>query len=270
MWSRIPTAEGETDSAPPRRRLWRRVRGAISTLFALALIAWIATQAISRTAGFRKLIADYVSGRWAIAAEIGRSAWQWNGALEVGAVRIGEAANPAFRARRLRLDFDWPWRPARLRGVLIEDAELQLIRTREGEWQPRMLADFAVQIDRWFRQALPGLPPSARDTPRSEMGAEPARERAERAGAFPWPRFSAHRCRLSWRDADGSLHAHVEGLDLEAAAIRLQGRSIVHVRFAADHIRGLRGEELSAIRAEMVLVDGHCLPLDLSMGSAAP
>jgi len=270
MWSRIPTSKVVADSAVSLRGPWRRIRGAVSTLLVLMLIAWITAQAISRTAGFRKLAADFVSGRWGIPAEIGRSAWQWNGALQIGDVRLGEAANPAFRARHVRLEFDWPWRPGRVRGLVIEDAELQLTRTPEGEWQPRRLADFATHLDRWVRQALPGPSPSPGNPPSATVPNMSARGDAARGGAIPWPRLTVRRGQLSWRDADGSLLAQVEGLHLEAAATRLQGRLLLHVRFAADHLHSLRGEELNSVRAELLWVDDHCLLLDIALGSAAP
>jgi len=278
MGRKDSTRENPTAARPAGWRPWHRLCGLVSTALLLSGILYGTALALSRTSGFRRLLADHLGAHLGEAAELDAAALMPNGTLRLANVRFGDpekSGAPAVRIRRAGLALDWPWHPHRLRAFEADDMELRFTRTAKGgDWSPQRLSSVGVGIGRWIGLAFPFWRPAADDAADLAHRSEGNDEGDGVRGGFPRDdmptRIHLRNATISWWDEDGVCRAGAEGLDLEATTVALPNRRLTHVRLSADRLQGARGEEFVDLRAEFIAVGPHRLLLDFNAGAAGP
>lgn len=261
-----------SEGAPPApRRRSNPVTGLVMSTLCVALIAYGAALAISRTAGFRSFAQRKVAEVLGFDVRFGKTALTPGLDFVIeDASGGGTNAATAMRVGRARLAFSW--RAVRggghIRALTLEDAALSFRQTADGQWTPAVFSDAAALIERGSGLNLNvfGDASEARRPAASPGGGEVDAEDRGSAGDIPGRRISLRKTDLHWWSTNDSRLAVLKGLDLDVTPADLPGRHVLHVRLSADSFERERGETIRGLAAELLLCDDRKLVLTMQCG----
>ena len=205
------------------------VLGCLGTLLVAVLITLVAITFAVRTGGFSELLADYLSDRTGEALTV-KSAFI---GLPYDLVIVGLATKPAatnsgsLRADEVRLGY-------RVGGglwVRVRGAELRLVKTADGGWQPSAFERVGAlksvtEVADLFADLQRNLHLDVRDSS------------------------------ISWVEGQRPV-ASVEGLSFRAVPVDLPGRAMSFFELAARSVQRAGGGEGRNVRREWISVKGN-------------
>jgi hypothetical protein len=234
-----------------------RLARVIETLAIVLAIAYVAFLLMSRTEGFRGLVADQLQEVVGLPISIAgsRARPDFDIVLEGLATEgDGRKNRPSVRAQRVVIE----WSPLDVlrnrrlapRALLIDDAEVTFATTVSGQWAPAAMAPLSEKIASWLGVDLktPGKaldragPPAGADSDRG-AGREPVWSRC---------RLQVRRAAMSWWADEQNEVAGIAGLSADVTPMRVPGRRLTHFLLMLDHAASTNGFGIQDVRIELI------------------
>lgn len=231
--------------------------GLIRLLLILAAIAYITSLLVSRTEGFRSLVADRLEREIGLPVKIGGSHAKLNLDLVLESIRTeddGRQNQPGVRASRVELEWS-PWRSLRrgriaLDAVTVVTGDVTFATTVSGQWEPAPIAPLSEKVASWIGLDLKRhVKPDAAVAPRASSGKP--KEKSEKRRSAP-PRLRIRNVDVSWWTEGDAPIGQLRGLSLTASSLAADDRVITHYVLKLGSAEGAKGFRADDVTLELV------------------
>ncbi len=261
-------AERDVPPKRERRSMGRRFVSALGWSFCIGAILYGAVQALSRTAGFRSLLADKLSDRLGVPLFIGGSSLDWRLNVTLEQIQTKEpkeksrdnATLPQVGADRVEIRWNWSHhREARMiQSMTVEGARIRLVQNEEGAWAPNGLAPLAEKVTRlgqfgMLNNLMSRGRPADEEPPEEDDGAQKKEKQDDLLGNIDVVIRDAE---VSWWSGNRQ-EASITGLDFLSRQVEFPGRQVKYYRVAAKEAALSAGRSMRDISFEMIATDGR-------------
>ncbi|MDD2236024.1 MAG: hypothetical protein PHG65_02305, partial [Kiritimatiellae bacterium] len=254
----------------PRRSFGRRLLGAIGWTCCIAVILYAAAQALSRTAGFRSLLADRLSDRLGIPLTIGGSRMdvRLNLTLEDIMTELEQGVvAPEVAAERVEIRWNWGREPelGLIRFLTVDGGLVRLVQDGDGSWAPACLAPLADKVSRLGQLGMLNgfLNRDTADAVEEDSEADGEAESAEGESgraALGGLNVIIRNAEVSWWSGDREV-ASIEGLDFLSRQVEFPGRRVQYYQVKANEAGVAGGRRMQNISFEMLSTAGRNIVL---------
>lgn len=251
--------KAKAEEPPPRpANPFIRLLRAIEVALILLAIGYVGILLVSRTDGFRSLLADRLQGAIGLPVKIDRSHAALNLDIVLEGVNTegdGAKSQPAVHARRVEVD----WSPLRslsglswaVNEVKIEEGDVTFATTLSGDWEPSQLAPLSRQIAVWLgvnlkQHVKSGEPGAALADPESSAQKSPGKP------LMPRCRLTLRQIGMTWWASPDESLARLTGINVDATPIHTPGRDLTHYLLKLGSATGPKGLKLENLTMELI------------------
>lgn len=221
----------------------------------IVFVGYAGIHIISRTNGFRGLVADKISNGTRLPVAL-----EHCGATPLLGLQFKNLDFYGVRMPDVKLNFDWlSWfsksRPL-VKRLAVDGLEVEFRQLPTGNWEPLVLNDLGSKFG-----AVVGLRPSAlSDT--DELPKFPAFVINDKT------LLDLQRARVTWYDAQNRELAYVTDVDSRVRIESLDDRKALQVKLNCSHIKLASGHLLRDFQLEALKIDGYAPTLILKMADS--
>ncbi len=251
----------------PRGFLGRFVR----TAMVVVIILYVATLLISRTDGFRYMVEERLKER--TGAELNLGKVQMNMGMDLvlrdlAGPDLPERAVPGFQVERMTFRWSVPrfFQRGRvpLSRIVIEGADIRLVRNGEGRWQPAAFVEPVDVLSDWAGMVVPAPPRSPAEPRADDRSTDDAL--SEEIDVFR--RETAYVIRetdIRWEEHDGTVLAALRNVRLDMTPLRVPPRDLQHVWLRVESGRTADGRTFRDLQVELAIHDQQATLLGRSV-----
>lgn len=261
-----------------RRGLGARIGGLVLTVAIVTLILYGAALAVSRTDGFRSMVAEKVSDWSGLPVDIESASLTPGLDLVLNGLRTAEGEDGAeLKISRARVEWSLvsflTWGKSAVRAVDLQAGSIQFRPDHQGRWQPAWMHVPFVDMIEGSGHSLSNT--SAAVTPTATGDSKPDGDTAAglstaSAGAF-WEDV-ALRIRdghLTWQASDDRVAASVSGLNLTVTPLFAPLRTLHHFQAWMDDLR-VGQERMQGVSLEFISVEDRQMVVALEAEWTGP
>lgn len=222
----------------------------------ILIVAYAGIHILSRTSGFRGLVADKISNGTRLPVAL-----EHCGASPLLGLHLKNLDFYGVRMPYVKVVFDWfAWlskeKPL-VKRLEIEGLEVVFKQDpRTGHWEPLVMHDLGSRFG-----AVVGL----------KSGSSSSDENLPRFPAFVIngkTLLDLHRAKVMWYDAQNRELAYVTDVDSQVEEVDFSDRKALQVKLACSHIKLASGHILRDFQLEAVKIEGYNATLILKMSDS--
>ena len=237
------------------------------TLFFCVLL-YGALLLLSRTDGFRSLLAEQLEQRYGLRVSMASSRLDWQLNLHLEGMQLtdqgGEADHPQLFVGKVMLSWEFPgWSLSPVSAVLVlDDCQIKMVQDKTGAWQPAVVRPLAERIGRIGRMGSMNLITSTEEPVAASVAEEPE---PESKSDLQSSRFAVRDLRITnsqlswWRD--GKELVAVKGITFVRHAVLVGGRELVYYKLDADEAQLGPARKMDDLSFEVLSTEGRTIIL---------